>query len=191
MKKKRPARPRTVPSLAEREKLRTPKEPPKPKGKILPFNPNAPKILETADTRFIEYRERLRNFPWKRLSFTFILILAGGVGSAAFQARNASIQNEINRTEREIRQYQMDISTLGSQLQERYTFSEIERIALEQLNMSYPDASQIVNIHVPRIGGVTLNTAEYALPRQNYFWNDISAFFSELFNNVFGGGRHE
>ncbi|MDR0272006.1 MAG: hypothetical protein LBI27_01620 [Clostridiales bacterium] len=190
MKRKKTKRPRTVASLAEREKerekTRPPKpEPPKPRGKLLRF-PNAGKILVTRDTRFIEYRENIKNFPWKKLTFTFFIIFIGGIGSTAFHALNANIQNEINLAEREIRVLQEENVALNARLHERYTFSEIERIASEQLGMSFPDASQIIEIDVPRVGAVTLNASEHALPQQNYFWNDVSNFFSGIRDRIFG-----
>jgi cell division protein FtsL len=150
-------------------------------------NPNAPKVLVSKDSRFIIYREALKNFPWKKLTFTFIIILLGGVGSAATQARIANTENEIVRAERELRSYRAGIAEMNSRLLERYTFVEIERIAAERLGMSFPDASQIINIYVPRVGGVMLNTADYALPQHNYFWHDIRTFFTGLMNRIFGG----
>jgi len=192
--RKRRKRVRQVPSLKEREKEREqkraaerPPEQKKPMGKVIPFDPNAPIVLVTKNTIFTVYRESIKNFPWVRLGITFIIILIGGIGSAAFQARNANIQRDINRATRQLRDYQDSNFALEQQLQERYTFYEIERIATERLGMSHPDASQIVNIYVPRVGGVTLNTADYALPQHNYFWNDVSNFFSGLFNSIFGG----
>lgn len=147
---------------------------------------NAPMKLESKDTVFIVYRERLKNFPWKKLTITFVVIMLGGIGSAVFQARNANIQNDIARAERTLREYQNANFEMTSRLQERYTFYEIERLAAERLGMAFPDPSQIVNIEVPRVGGVTLNTVDYALPQQNYFWRDIRSFFSGIINSIFG-----
>jgi hypothetical protein len=149
-------------------------------------NPNAPKVLESKDSRFIIYREALKNFPWKKLAFTFLLILLGGVGSAATQARIANTENDIGSSQSEYRAYQAEITRLNAQLQERYSFTEIERRATE-LGMFFPDASQVINIYVPRVGGVTLNTADYVLPQRNYFWDTVRDFFQGLINSVFGG----
>jgi cell division protein FtsL len=150
-------------------------------------NPNAPIVLESKTSRFIIYREALKNFPWKKLAFTFIIILLGGVGSAATQARIANTENDIANAEREFRAYQSEITRLNALVQERYSFVEIERIATERLGMSFPDASQVINIYVPRVGGVTLNTADYVLPQHNYFWDTVRDFFRGLVNSIFGG----
>jgi cell division protein FtsL len=188
LKKKK--RPRQVPTLEEREKLRNadkPKTPPRSYGgKIVPFDPNAPLILESKDTRYTIFKESVKNFPWVRLTITLIVILIGGVGSAAFQARNANLRRDINRAERQFRNYQTENFRLEQMLQDRFTFHEIETAA-ERLGMTHPDSSQIIYIDVPRMGGVTLNTAEYALPQHNYFWDDVSNFFSGLINQIFGG----
>ncbi|MCL1862378.1 MAG: hypothetical protein FWF78_02300 [Defluviitaleaceae bacterium] len=159
----------------------------KQKGQVIPFDPNAPKKLISGNKVYIVSREAWQNFPWKKLAFTFFVILLGGVGSAAFQARNTNIRTDINTLERQLRTLNADNFALESQLQDRYTFAEIERIATERLGMSHPDASQIINIHVPRVGGVTLNTADYALPQHNYFWSDVREFLTGFFNQFFGG----
>ncbi|MCL2197902.1 MAG: hypothetical protein FWB80_03160 [Defluviitaleaceae bacterium] len=191
---KKQKRERELPTLKEREeqkqmqaqaKAESTKK--KPRGTILPFDPNAPVKLVSKTRVYIVSREALQSFPWKKLAFTFFVILICGVGSAAFQARNTNIQTEINRLDRELRTINADNFALESRLQDRSTFAEIERIATERLGMSFPDASQVRNIYVPRVGGVTLNTADYALPQHNYFWNDVREFLTGFFNQLFGG----
>jgi len=154
-------------------------------GKILLF-PGA-QILVSKDTIYHKYVQSFKNFPWFKLTVTFLLILLGGIGSAMFQARNANIRTEISSVERELRDLHADIFRREAELRERYTFEEIERAATERLGMAFPDASQIIHINVPRIGGVTLNTAEYALPRHNYFWEDVRNFMSGIVDQIFGG----
>jgi cell division protein FtsL len=189
--RKKKKRPRSVPSLQEREAQRAASRPPEPEIKLTqrkgPFDPNMPTVFVAKDTIYTVYRDKVKNWTWLKLAVTFVVILLGGLGSAAFQARNANIQTEINRAERSLREFQNENFTLEQQLQERYTFYEIERIAIERLGMSHPDASQIISIYVPRVGGVTLNTADYALPQHNYFWNDVSNFFTNFFDRIFGG----
>ncbi|MCL2456828.1 MAG: cell division protein FtsL [Defluviitaleaceae bacterium] len=203
--KKNSQRPRSVPTLEQREAQKFAENETKKraedhakklkravkKNKISRANPNAPRVMEnkTARARFIIYKEHYKNFPWKKLTFTFLLVLLGGIGSVWFHARNSEMQLQINRAERELRNIHATNFTLDSQLQERYTHIEIERIASERLGMSAPDASQIINIFVPRVGGVTLNNAEEILPRHNYFWDDVSVFFSDFFNKIFGGRK--
>ena len=131
----------------------------------------------------------MKNFPWKKLALTFILILLGGVGSAATQARIANTENDIASAEREYRAYMVQVAYLNGRIQESYSFVEVERLAMERLGMTFPDASQIINIYVPRMGGVTLNTADYALPQHNYFLHDLIDFFTGLINQMFGGGN--
>jgi cell division protein FtsL len=183
---KKPKRPRQVPPLNEREKERELTRPKIPDN-VIPIDPNAPQRLESRTKIFIVYAERLRNFPWKKLTVTFLVILFGGIGSAWFQARNSNIEQEITVARRNLTSIEATNVTLDSQLQSRYTHIEIERIASERLGMAAPDISQIISIYVPRLGGVTLNTAEDVLPQHNYFWNDVSDFFAEFFNRIFGG----
>ncbi|MCL2225279.1 MAG: hypothetical protein FWB96_09980 [Defluviitaleaceae bacterium] len=158
---------------------------PRRTAKILPF-PDV-QILISNDTVYQKSVQSVKNFPWKKLTVTFLLIFLGGIGSAWFQARNADIQTDINAAERRLAVYHEENFVRESELRVRYTFDEIERIATERLGMSFPDASQVILINVPRIGGVTLNTADYALPGRNYFLEDVTNFFSGLFNQIFGG----
>ncbi|MCL1843839.1 MAG: hypothetical protein FWF79_08500 [Defluviitaleaceae bacterium] len=194
-KQRKPARERVTPTLKQREqereaeRLKLRPAPPPRLGKMLPFrDPNAPKKLESKDTIFIIYRNKLRKFPWKKIAFTMILILIGGIGSAVTQARIANTRNYIIQAERDLWYYRAGNITLSSRLDERYTLYEIERRALE-LGMSFPDPSQIIEIYVPRVGGVTLNTADYALPRHNYFREEIRNFLSGIINQIFGGNE--
>jgi hypothetical protein len=211
---KRRKQPRQVPSLKEREaerakqrkvereevraqKFRLPKEnnpydqiegtgkKTRRRGKLLKF-PDV-QIFVSKDTVYQKSVQSAKNFPWKKLTVTFALILLGGIGSALFQARNANIRTEIRQAERRLGAYQSENFVRAAELRERYTFEEIERIATERLGMSFPDASQVILIDVPRIGGVTLNTAEYALPRRNYFREDVTRFVSGIMNQIFGG----
>jgi len=188
MKKKPPRerRDKSVESLQEREAKKT--KPEKPKPKIIRLrDPNAPQRLVSRDTIYYKFLESYKNLPLKKLGFTFILILLGGVGSAVFGARNANIQTEINRASNELRTIHAENFAAESQLSERYTFFEIERIASERLGMSVPEPSQIITISVPRVGGVTLNTDDHVLPQHNYFWDDVKNFVSGIFNQIFGG----
>jgi len=195
------ARARTVPSLQEREKKRAAENPrlvgdstghpgrgnPKNKrGKVLHFPQDGTIILESKDTIYRKSVDRVKAFSWLKISITFVVILLGGVGSAALQARNTNIQRTINQRGRVLIDYQSENFRLETQLQERYSHVEIERLATE-LGMAFPDRSQVVEINVPRVGGVTLNTADYALPRHNYFWQDVRNFLSGLINQIFGG----
>ncbi|MCL1877343.1 MAG: hypothetical protein FWF80_00630 [Defluviitaleaceae bacterium] len=179
--KKRP-RKRTIAPYSERYKDRY-----KDEDNVLQFNqdPNAPKILETRTQRFTDVREAFKTFPWMRLTITFLIILVGGIGSAAFAARNADINREVSRAEQQLRDYRNLNFALEQSLLERHTFDEIERGAIA-LGMVHPDPSMIIPIHVPRVGGVTLNTADYALPRHNYFWNDARDFLGGIINQLFG-----
>ncbi|MCL1844707.1 MAG: hypothetical protein FWF77_02275 [Defluviitaleaceae bacterium] len=181
--KKKP-RLRTVEPYSERYKDRYPEE------KSVPIDPNAPKIFETQNQRFTDAREAFRNFPWIRLTVTFLIILLGGIGSAAFAAQNTEINRDIARAERQLRDYINLNFTLEQQLLERYTFDEIERGAIE-LGMIHPDPALIIPIYVPRVGGVTLNTADYVLPGHNYFWHDARDFLGQLLNSIFGPRRAE
>lgn len=207
-----PKRPRQVASLAEREKERQQEreklrverfrmaqtdnpyhggdmENPKKRrenSKMIMF-PGV-EILVSKDTVYQKSVRSIKEFPWKKLAVTFALILLGGVGSAVFHARNANIQTEINRAERSLRHYLDTNFIREEELRERYTFHEIERIATERLGMAFPDASQVIIINVPRVGGVMLNTADYVLPRRNYFREDVVNFFTGIFNRIFGGG---
>ncbi|MCL2386220.1 MAG: hypothetical protein FWC89_01605 [Defluviitaleaceae bacterium] len=188
-KPQREKRARQVPSLTEREKTRPPRPKPlkKPTGQVIQIDPRAPIKLESKDTVFIVYRTALKNFPWKKLAATFLIILFGGIGSAATQARVANTQNDVSRAEATLRYYQAANVVAAARLQEHYTWDEIERIARYRLGMSLPDQSQIINISVPRQGGVVLNTDDTALPQYNYFWHDSIRLLSGLINQIFGG----
>jgi hypothetical protein len=159
-------------------------EKPRRVPKVIPFP--GTKIYVSKDTVY-QYAETAKNFPWKKMTVTFLLILLGGIGSAMFQARNANIRTDIVGAERELRTVREENFVREAELRSRYTFDEIERIAIDYLGMSFPDTSQVVFINVPRIGGVTLNTAEYALPGRNYFREDVTNFITGIFNQIFGG----
>ncbi|MCL2047230.1 MAG: cell division protein FtsL [Defluviitaleaceae bacterium] len=163
------------------------KKPKKPKNPKHNPNPNAPVVLENRYARFVIYKERLKNFPLKKITVTLLLVLVGGIGSAWFQAQNSNTQVAINAASRQLRSIQAENATLRASLQERYTPAEIERIAQERLGMSAPDPAQVVNIYVPRLGGVTLNNDEDVLPQHNYFWSDVTRHLSESMNRLFGG----
>jgi len=176
-------RSRTVAPLSERYKDRPLVQEEKKKQ----ADPGKPRVRVTRTQRFIIATEAFRNFPWMRLTITFLIILLGGVGSSAFAARNADVNREIGRAERVLRNYQNANFALEQHFHERHTFYEIERIAVERLGMTHPDPAQVFHINVPRIGEVTLNTAEYALPRHNYFWQESREFLGGLINEIFGG----
>ena len=156
------------------------------RDKILLF-PGKVQVFVSQDAVYQKSVQSIKSFPWKKLTVTFALIFFGGIGSAWFQAEHRNIQRDIDRAKITLRDLNKENDIREAERRERYTFDEIERIATERLGMSFPDASQVIYINVPRIGGVTLNTDEHVLPKHNYFFEDVSNFLSGLSNRVFGG----
>ena len=142
---------------------------------------------EDNNTRYFKPRELFIGFPWRFLAITLVIVMVGGVGLAATQARIVYTQRYIAAAEQQLMGVQSEIIVLRENLAERYTHYEIERIASERLGMSMPDPAQIFDIYVPRVGGVVMNIADYAIPRHNYFWEEIVNFIS----GIFGGNRNE
>jgi len=160
---------------------------PKKQGVVIPFNAAVPRTLERRDARFIIYVNQLRSVFAKELIITFILIILVGIGSTAIHAQITNVQREIRVARFHLgRQSEINF-TLDTQLAERYTVYEIEWIATERLGMARPDLSQIIDIYVSRQDMVTLNTAYYVLPQENYFWREIVTFVQILVGRIFGG----
>lgn len=77
--------------------------------------------------------------------------------------------------------------SLDSRTGGRYTVEEIEYLAFTRLGMTHPDPSQIIEIYVPRQPQVLrFNRDENLLPTENYFWQDIRTFASDILDRVFG-----
>ena len=112
-----------------------------------------------------------------------LIVFFGAVGSAFSYAQIHSLNQEIRSNRRAIDNQLIINHDLESQLSvaERYTREEIERLAYERLGMSEPDASQIFYFDVPSQSFVSMSiNAQSHEPSENYFWQGIRAFFSDI-----------
>ena len=149
---------------------------------------NMPRIRIRDDARFIIYVNQLRDiFSWQ-LVVSLLIVLVGGLGTLAIHAHVTSVENQIFHARSALQQAQIDVFTLESLLDERYTDFEIEWIATDRLGMNFPDPSQIIEIEVPRQGGITLNTIMHEPPPENYLAIELRHFLAGILNRIFGGG---
>ena len=148
---------------------------------------NMPTIRIRDDARFIIYMNQFKDFFSWQMIVSLVIILIGGLGSLTIHAHVTSLESRINIARGNLTQAQVDVFTLESRLDQRYSDSEIIWIATDRLGMSFPDPSQVIEINVPRQGGATLNTIMREEPIENYLWNDITSFFRGIFETVFGG----
>jgi cell division protein FtsB len=143
-----------------------------------PATPHAPLPTGTVRRRRISFR----------IIFSLILIGLGGIGSALTYAVIYDVQVKITQTTRAYNAQREENAALRAQLGERYSLAEVERIAREELNMSEPDASQIIHIQVPKESYVVLNDGdEVTEDTENYFWEGLASYISDLFNRLMGG----
>lgn len=158
----------------------------KPKKSAILQNPNLPKIRVRGNVIFILPNDKRRIIiPW-RMILTFVLIFVGALGSALAAARISAAERAIISARSQRIYYQTRNTTMQENVSDRYPSYEIEQRAID-MGMSRPDPARIVNIYVPRHSSVVLNTDEYAMPRYNYFWNEIVTFVTGIFDSVFGG----
>ena len=149
---------------------------------------NMPLIRVRKDARFIVYVNQFKDiFSWQ-IIVSLLIVLIGGLGSLAIHAHVTYVENQINMSRRRLQQAQIDVFTLQSRLEERYTDAEIEWIAIDRLGMNFPEPAQIIEINVPRQGGATLNTVKRDVPVENYIANEIRYFITGVLNRIFGGG---
>jgi len=150
--------------------------------------PNLPHFEIRDNVIFIMDKKEDRKFkiPWL-LIFTIIIIFAGAIGSAYASARISTTELDIAAARDRRLALQNTNITMQELVSDQYTNEQIEQFAIENLGMSFPDPSQIHEIYVPRHSYVVLNTAYYALPAPNYFWEDIVEIISGFLSRVFGG----
>ena len=91
------------------------------------------------------------------ISFTIILILAVGVGAALFYAVIYDTQVKTTQVRRDLAAQRETNAALKTDVTQRYTLDEVERIAVERLGMNKPDSSQVIRIYVPKQSYVELN----------------------------------
>ncbi|MCL2839602.1 MAG: hypothetical protein FWE05_02425 [Defluviitaleaceae bacterium] len=160
----------------------------KPRGEIIPFRQNIPKKLSRRNENLVIYYDQLRTVITLEMILTFVLIAVAAIFVTAIHAYNANVSTEISSRNQYLRNLQSQVFSLEEQLSDRYTSYEIERIATQQLGMAFPDQSQIHLIEVHRQGTVGMSVAEYILPPENHFWQDVTSFVRSTVNNIFGGG---
>jgi cell division protein FtsL len=113
-----------------------------------------------------------------RIVFTLLLIFAGALSLALTYALITEARHQISVT-RTLIQEQRDANTaLRAQLTEKYTLSEIERIAVERLGMIKPDPSQIITVYVPKQNYSELSSTPE--PEDESVWQTVVAFFQNL-----------
>ena len=122
-----------------------------------------------------------------RIILTVLVIVICALIVVLTDSQLTTVRNEINRANLQVRQLSDEHTRLNSQLAGLYTLDQVAYLATTRLGMTPPDPSQIIEIHVPPQGFVMLNRSEEALPRENYFWADMRAFVSQLFNRALGG----
>ena len=148
---------------------------------------NMPTIRIRDDARFIIYVNQFKDYFSWQMVVSLLIILMGGIGSLTIHAHVTSLESQINIARSNLTQAQVDVFTLESRLDQRYSDTEIQWIATDRLGMTFPDPSQVIEINVPRQGGATLNTIMREEPIENYLWNDLVSFFRGIIETVFGG----
>ena len=180
-------RPRRPVGAAVRKK---PKGPDKGTKDLLRFFKNrasVPTLLVRDDARFIVYVNQFREmFSWQMI-VTLVIILLGGLGTLAVNAHLTSLSTQINMARNTLQDRHVEVFRLENSLNVQFSHEEIAEVAIERLGMFLPDATQIIEINVPRQGGATLNTVMREAPAENYFWDDFVTFITGVVNRIFGG----
>jgi len=161
--------------------------PKKKRGEIINFNRRIPKTIRRKNENIIIYTNQLRNMVSFEVLMTLVVIIFASIFATAVHANITNVQTSITRAQRELRDYQNQVTTLNHLLQERYTSEEIERIAINDLGMNFPDASQIINIEVHRQGTVMLNLSDHLLVQETSIWQDVRIFFRAMLDRIYGG----
>jgi len=143
------------------------------------------RIFLRGPVTFIRFARRPSSFHIVMMTISLLLAFGGVLSTILVSAHIAQTELQITSARSDRVAYQARNISKRQQIDERYTTYEIERLASERLGMSRPDPAQIIEIYVPRHSYVVLNTAEYALPRQNYFWQDLQSFVSGIFGRLF------
>lgn len=125
--------------------------------------------------------------PSAPLIITFVFIFFGLLSTGVAAAQVVNTQRELVRANQRLTIQQDANRALASQMPQPFTLDEIEQIAQERLGMSRPDPSQIIYINVPPVGGVVFNPDAHILPPDATFWEEITHFWSEILNRIFGG----
>ena len=135
-----------------------------------------PEIRKRGNVLFIINKDTRRfKLSW-RMTFTLLLVFFVALGSTFTGEQLLILQNQINSYNRALRTQRDANWNLENQIRTMYTRTELERLASERLGMAYPDPSQRFFIDVPRQSHVELNTADYLLPTQNYFFRNLWNF---------------
>lgn len=149
---------------------------------------NMPVIRIRGNTRFIIYANQFRDFFTWQLVATLVIILLGGLAVLAVHAYVTGVESQIVSARNRLMRYQQDVFTLEAQLDKQFSNEEVEEIASDVLGMHFPDPTQVIEIHVPRLGGATLNTIMRDAPDDEYVADGLLSFIAGVLNRVFGGG---
>jgi hypothetical protein len=93
---------------------------------------------------------------------------------------------KITQTRRELAAQRELNAAFRTEMTQRYSLDEIERIARERLGMNKPDASQIITIHVPKQSHTVLNNEEDASENEYNFFTIMINFVSDSFKKLTG-----
>ncbi len=80
--------------------------------------------------------------------FTVIFVFSVSIVMIAHYACLAEINFNINKLEKELKEVQKENSLLSVKLAQAINLQSLEKVALGELNMQYPDSEQIVYINV-------------------------------------------
>lgn len=189
----RPAPRRYQPQPAPRPQPRT-----NPRTRPQPQTRPQVQIVPTATPKQVPYVRRhlpsihkyLSSGAFARISLNTLatlVILCGCIVAIIWSnAANAGINAEISVANNTIAAYQRRNMALSEEIGGRYTLDHVQYVASNHLGMTFPDASQIINIHVPRQSHVVLNTGTAQLHSQQP--SGIRGLAANLRQRIFGGG---
>ena len=129
------------------------------------------------------FRNERRRIPI-RLILALLLVFVCGVGTAVSFAQINSLQREIRLSQNALHAQRDTNRILEARAAEGYTDERISARARE-LGLAEPDPSQIIYFYAPRHSHVSI-TYDAAPFQENYFWQEIFAFFSGIMDRLFG-----
>ena len=155
--------------------------------RVMKGSRNMPSILKRGHIYFLVENEASQYRMPRAVIATVLIVFVCAIVITLTHAQITGVERQITQYNQELQNLQDTNMSRTSQLSNRYSLEQIEYIATTRLGMIHPDPSQIIEIYVPPHSLVRLNRAEYLLPRENYFWQDIRTFANGLLNRVFGG----
>ena len=173
-----PTRPQPAPRKRKRHQMYS---------RILKGSRSMPSIFKRGNIFFVVENERGQYRLPRNLILSMVVVFICALSIVITHAQVNGVAQQVAGSNRQLINLQYENLALGTQIGVHYTSDQIQYIAFTQLGMNFPDASQIIEINVPRRSHVILNTSEDVLPRENYFWLDLRNFAASIFDRVFGG----